>query len=424
MDMSNLLVNMTYNNLQLNSKQNKKTSNEQNSFLNLLNVVMQNKSDSNEMDSSTSNNDIINMFLNGNLNEQISMTDSNILSVDIINLMQAENQNDKSSNSTQTDFNNLMGMLLNVTQNINPEMQKLNSEVIINNSTQSIKQVSEIENLILSRKTGNNFSSSKEFNEFTSSSTNNSMEKSLVNNGFSKNVFTTKEWTKISQENDGSNQLLSKIVSGDFTSKLNSNLNSLNEEVVNQNDKVKNESKLNVDVDFRKSIVENKNVIFSNNNKIIEISDESAELKTNVLNQVKDKIVLMANDKEGTQEVNMELFPENLGKVNIKMSIEADKITVEIMALNEKTGNILLSNVQELTKVLQNNFSNGTVNVIVTENSLNQYNQSNLNYNQQQNNKEQNYKNQFLNNEITDLNEDNKITEMINLRNLKLNKVV
>jgi|GEM_PF-700532 len=432
MDANNLLVNMVSNNLQISGKQNTKTSNEQNSFLNLLNMVLQNKIDTNEipeMDSNTSNNDIINMFLNGNSNEQISIVDSNISNANVIDLMQTDIQSDKESKSSETDYNNLIGMLLNITQNIPiTDMQKMNTEEIIENSIQgiSIQQISNIENLISSRNVENNSNNSKEFNGISAASTNNLMEKLLVNNNFSKNIFAAKEGTKINQENDGSNQLLSKIVSGDFTSKLNSNLNlnSQNQEVMNQNEKVKDESKLNVDVDFSKSIVENKDVIFSNNNKIIEISDESSEIKSTILNQVEDKVILMANSKDGTQEVNMELFPDNLGKVNIKMSINADKITVEIMALNEKAGNILLSNAQELTKVLQNNFSNGTVNIIVTENSLNQYNQSNLNYNQQQNNKEQSYKNQFFNNDLTDINEDNKITEMINLRNLKLNKVV
>lgn len=432
MDANNLLVNMVSNNLQISGKQNTKTSNEQNSFLNLLNMVLQNKIDTNEipeMDSNTYNNDIINMFLNGNSNEQISIVDSNISNANVIDLMQTDIQSDKESKSSETDYNNLIGMLLNITQNIPiTDMQKMNTEEIIENSIQgiSIQQISNIENLISSRNVENNSNNSKEFNGISAASTNNLMEKLLVNNNFSKNIFAAKEGTKINQENDGSNQLLSKIVSGDFTSKLNSNLNlnSQNQEVMNQNEKVKDESKLNVDVDFSKSIVENKDVIFSNNNKIIEISDESSEIKSTILNQVEDKVILMANSKDGTQEVNMELFPDNLGKVNIKMSINADKITVEIMALNEKAGNILLSNAQELTKVLQNNFSNGTVNIIVTENSLNQYNQSNLNYNQQQNNKEQSYKNQFFNNDLTDINEDNKITEMINLRNLKLNKVV
>jgi len=432
MDANNLLVNMVSNNLQISGKQNTKTSNEQNSFLNLLNMVLQNKIDTNEipeMDSNTYNNDIINMFLNGNSNEQISIVDSNISNANVIDLMQTDIQSDKESKSSETDYNNLIGMLLNITQNIPiTDMQKMNTEEIIENSIQgiNIQQISNIENLISSRNVENNSNNSKEFNGISAASTNNLMEKLLVNNNFSKNIFAAKEGTKINQENDGSNQLLSKIVSGDFTSKLNSNLNlnSQNQEVMNQNEKVKDESKLNVDVDFSKSIVENKDVIFSNNNKIIEISDESSEIKSTILNQVEDKVILMANSKDGTQEVNMELFPDNLGKVNIKMSINADKITVEIMALNEKAGNILLSNAQELTKVLQNNFSNGTVNIIVTENSLNQYNQSNLNYNQQQNNKEQSYKNQFFNNDLTDINEDNKITEMINLRNLKLNKVV
>jgi len=73
---------------------------------------------------------------------------------------------------------------------------------------------------------------------------------------------------------------------------------------------------------------------------------------------------------------------------------------------------------------LQNNFSNGTVHVTVTDNSLNQYNQNSLNYNQQQSEKQRSSRDQNFNNNTEDIKEDFTITEMINMRNLKLNKVV
>jgi len=431
MDANNLLVNMVSNNLQISGKQNTKIRNEQNSFLNLLNMVMQNKIDTSEtaeVEPSNANIDIINMLLNINSNNQISIMDSNNSNANVISLVQTDNQSDKESKSSETNYNNLIGMLLNITQNIPiTEIKKMNSEEFMEDSIQgiNIQQASNIVNLMYSRNVENNSNNNKKFNGIPTDLTNNAIEKLIVNNDFSKNVSTSKEGTRINQEIDGSVQIVqmvSKIESGDFTSNIKSKLNSVKDEAMIKNDIVKNKSK--VDVDYNKSIVDNKNYMFSNNNKIVEISDESSKIKTTVLSQVEDKVILMANSKNGKQEVNMELNPQNLGKVNIKMSISSDKITVEIMALNGKTSDILLANVQELTKVLQNNFNDGTVNVIVAENSLDQYNQSNLNYNQQQNNKEQSYKNQFFNNEIIDVNEDNKITEMINLRNLKLNKVV
>lgn len=90
-------------------------------------------------------------------------------------------------------------------------------------------------------------------------------------------------------------------------------------------------------------------------NKIITISDESTEIKSQVLTQVKDKIIIMTEkgqDSNNIKTITMELQPQNLGKVNIKMIYENNKLTVEIKALNEETQKILSSNIDELRDML------------------------------------------------------------------------
>ncbi|MDF2616869.1 MAG: Flagellar hook-length control protein FliK, partial [Sedimentibacter sp.] len=81
------------------------------------------------------------------------------------------------------------------------------------------------------------------------------------------------------------------------------------------------------------------------------------------------------------KEVTMELKPENLGKVNIKMFYEGNKLTVEIKALNEETSKLLMSNSQELAKLL-NKTADSNVNVVLKHESA--YGQNPLDYNQDQ----------------------------------------
>ena len=90
-------------------------------------------------------------------------------------------------------------------------------------------------------------------------------------------------------------------------------------------------------------------------NKIITISDGSTEIKSQVLSQVKDKIIIMtenSQDSNGIKTITMELRPQALGKVDIKMSYENNKLTVEIKASNEETQKILSSNTDELKELL------------------------------------------------------------------------
>lgn len=146
-------------------------------------------------------------------------------------------------------------------------------------------------------------------------------------------------------------------------------------------------SKLKNEIDLNANLAEKNKLMFSDN-KVIQVSDESSYIKSSAISQIKDKIELMVNERtNGTKEVTMELQPEKLGKVNIKMFFEGNKLTVEIKALNEETSKLLMSNSQELAKVL-NKAVDSNVNVIVKHDET-AYGQNPLDYDQNQNKNQQ-----------------------------------
>lgn len=149
-------------------------------------------------------------------------------------------------------------------------------------------------------------------------------------------------------------------------------------------------NKLKDEIDLNANMAQNNRLMFSEN-KIIQVSDESSYIKSSAISQIKEKIELMVSEgTNGTKEVTMELQPENLGKVNIKMFYEDKKLTVEIKALNEETSKLLMSNTQELAKVL-NKTVDSNVNVVVKHDST--YAENPLDYNQDkgQNQQKNNY---------------------------------
>jgi len=202
-----------------------------------------------------------------------------------------------------------------------------------------------------------------------------------------------------------------------------------------------NRAKLKDEIDFKVNLLAANNKPFAaveGDNKIITISDESSEIKSQVMSQVKDKIVFMSETKAGTNDavkhVTMELHPHNLGKVDIKMAFEDNKITVKIEASNEETQKILLSNAGVLADIL--NKSSGTpVDIMVKshdyqrENHVFRYDQNNEQQEQQnysQNNDESHGHGRQKNNysyspEDSDSEEDSVFSQMINMRNIKLN---
>lgn len=140
-------------------------------------------------------------------------------------------------------------------------------------------------------------------------------------------------------------------------------------------------NKLKDEIDLNAGIAQKSKLMFSEN-KIIQVNDESSYIKSSAISQIKDKIELMVKEStNGTKEVTMELKPESLGKVNIKMFYEGNKLTVEIKALDEETSKLLMSNSQELAKLL-NKTVDSNVNVVIKHESA--YGQNPLDYNQDQ----------------------------------------
>lgn len=173
--------------------------------------------------------------------------------------------------------------------------------------------------------------------------------------------------------------------------------------------------------------------LINGENKIVTVSDESSLIKPQVLSQIKDKIVFMAEEGSVSgnkvKQVTMELQPHNLGKVDIKIIFEDNKITVEIKALNEETQKILSSSAGELTKTLGKT-TDSPINVVV-KNFESHYEQQSINYNhtnaqrynddynhQDGHSRQRNYYNNHDNNKDSD--DDSLFSEIINLRNLKL----
>lgn len=201
-------------------------------------------------------------------------------------------------------------------------------------------------------------------------------------------------------------------------------------EIEGHRDKLKNE------IDSQVGMLVKNRPLIDEQNKIINISDESTELKPQIMSQVKDTIVFMA--KEGPEpgstirNVTMELHPVHLGKVEIKMTYEDNKVTVEIKALNEETQKIIASNADELANILGK--SSEAVNIVVKsadsryEHQLYNYhnnndsngNEQNLNQDEQ-NNGHGRQKNNYYYNDDDKIEDDDTFSQLINLRNVKLN---
>lgn len=176
--------------------------------------------------------------------------------------------------------------------------------------------------------------------------------------------------------------------------------------------------------------------LFNEQNTIIKISDESSQLKPQVLSQLKDKIVFMAEDGpepgNPVKHVTMELHPVSLGKVDIKMTFENNKVTVEIKAMNEETQKLISSNADELANILGK--ASESVNIIVKSNDshiehqIYNYSHSEQKNEQAFNQDDQNYEqgrhknnhNQYYHEDNNDNEDDSIFSQLINLRNIKL----
>lgn len=92
--------------------------------------------------------------------------------------------------------------------------------------------------------------------------------------------------------------------------------------------------------------------LFQAGNVVIKVSDTSSNATKTTCNQVADNISV--NFKAGNPEFQMDLYPQDLGKVSIKMAMQSGVLTVEILAADPKTQSMLMANTNEIKAMLQN----------------------------------------------------------------------
>lgn len=175
--------------------------------------------------------------------------------------------------------------------------------------------------------------------------------------------------------------------------------------------------------------------IIPENNKIIQLSDESTQIKSQIVEQVRDNIVMLTEvdtaDGSTAKQVTMELYPRELGKVDIKMTMVDNKMTVEVKALNEETQKILASSADELLKTL--NKTAETVNIVIKSNDssqehhlTNHYDKENQNneYNRDDQNLDQDNKrrNEYFYDEDSKNSDDDTFSELMNSRSTIINQ--
>ncbi len=90
-------------------------------------------------------------------------------------------------------------------------------------------------------------------------------------------------------------------------------------------------------------------------NLAVKVESEFTAVKESVFEQIKDQIITMRSD--GKQSVTMQLRPEELGKLDIKMVLEKGELTIEILTSNAKAHSLILSSIPELESVIKNSMA-------------------------------------------------------------------
>ena len=201
------------------------------------------------------------------------------------------------------------------------------------------------------------------------------------------------------------------------------------QDVLSELETKESKQKLNGEINFNSEVLSPNKPLIEGENTIITVSDESSSIKSQVLSQVKDKIVFMVDEGKGAgniKHVTMELQPHNLGKVQIKMTFEDNKITVVIKAIDEETQNILFSNAKELAGILSKSTGSSSINVVVKNHELpyenehinNQNNQQRYNDNYDQQNGHNRQRNNYYHEDKKEDKDDGIFSQLMNLKNI------
>lgn len=429
-NINNALVKLT-NNLPNANKLNSLKNGDTSSFIKMMTMMLQNGNLTEQqsiVDTNIVDTNIKDVLLGGNFNQNMSIKDLGISNSDILALLNTDKDEDDIGKKG-SNIDNLIAMMFSVPQDMTPsKAQNIIPQIPIINTNQGIYQNVSLDNTISNNLIDNGrFESLENLKGYETNIQELVKSFKPANNENFEGKFILKTGDEVEQQSNLENQNSAitdtKMLNG--TEVVKSNATTLKETLLAEVNKSKEDFK--DEIDLSKISVEEKKITFTDNNKIIKVTDEASQIKSTVLSQVKDQIISMAED--GTQEVKMKLYPENLGEIDIKMSFEKQKMTVEIGALNKDTEKLLISHANELTSIL-NKLNDSFVNVVVksNENQLTQFEQNNFAFNYQKGenaNQNQNSRRNYQHNpNIEADDEKNIIAEMINLRNLKLNKVV
>ena len=91
--------------------------------------------------------------------------------------------------------------------------------------------------------------------------------------------------------------------------------------------------------------------LYAGGNVVIKVSDAEAAQRPQAVRQVVQAVAQRAD--QGKREFQVELYPQSLGRVSVKLSSENGVLTVEISASNPKTQNLLLSGSEDIRSMLQ-----------------------------------------------------------------------
>lgn len=119
--------------------------------------------------------------------------------------------------------------------------------------------------------------------------------------------------------------------------------------------------------------------LYTGSRVVIKVSNAPVAEKTPAARQISEAVV--QGLKNGKQQLQVDLYPQSLGKVSVKLVSEGGMLTVELAASNPKTQSLLASNSGEIRSMLQNTTDHSSVQVAVP----NQPTQQQQQYAQQQN---------------------------------------
>lgn len=127
----------------------------------------------------------------------------------------------------------------------------------------------------------------------------------------------------------------------------------------------------------------------------IKVGDGQQVSSEKLIEEVSKSVILKA---DSSNEYELQLDPENLGKIKVKLLFEEGKLTVSMLCSNGKTANLLAEGISNLTQAIQQSTRSEVAVNVKEENYLN----NNSEQNERQNSSNQQNQNQQKNQDDTE----------------------